>query len=58
MKLMVASDIHGSAHWCRELLKAFDREGADRLGSVRKGQFWLQPRLRFLPQDRREAASF
>lgn len=31
MKLMVASDIHGSAHWCAELLKAFDAEGADRL---------------------------
>ena len=31
MKLMVASDIHGSAHWCRELLRAFDAEGADRL---------------------------
>ena len=31
MKLMVASDIHGSAHWCRELLSAFDAEGADRL---------------------------
>ena len=31
MKLMAASDIHGSAHWCAELLKAFDAEGADRL---------------------------
>ena len=31
MKYMVASDIHGSAHWCRELLKAFDAEQADRL---------------------------
>ncbi len=31
MKLMVASDIHGSAYWCRRLLEAFDREGADRL---------------------------
>ena len=31
MKLMIASDIHGSAHWCRRLLEAFDAEGADRL---------------------------
>ncbi len=31
MKLMIASDIHGSAFWCRRLLEAFDREGADRL---------------------------
>ena len=31
MKLMIASDIHGSAHYCRQLLAAFDREGADRL---------------------------
>ena len=31
MKLMVASDIHGSAFWCRRMLEAFDREAADRL---------------------------
>ena len=31
MKWMIASDIHGSAKWCRELLNAYDREGADRL---------------------------
>ena len=31
MKLMIASDIHGSAFWCRRMLEAFDREGADRL---------------------------
>lgn len=28
---MIASDIHGSAAFCRQLLTAFDREGADRL---------------------------
>ena len=28
---MIASDIHGSAKWCRELLAAFDKEQADRL---------------------------
>ena len=31
MKLMIASDIHGSAYYCRQLLEAFEREGADRL---------------------------
>ena len=30
MKLMIASDIHGSAHWCRKLLAAFDAEAAKR----------------------------
>ena len=31
MKWMIASDIHGSAKYCREMLKAFERERADRL---------------------------
>ena len=31
MNLMIASDIHGSARYCRDLLAAFDREGAERL---------------------------
>ena len=31
MKLMIASDIHGSAYYCRLMLDAFAREGADRL---------------------------
>ncbi len=31
MKLMIASDIHGSAYYCRLLLEAYDREQADRL---------------------------
>ena len=31
MKLMFASDLHGSAHCCRLLLEAFEREQADRL---------------------------
>lgn len=30
-KLMIASDIHGSAYWCRRLLEAYAREGAERL---------------------------
>lgn len=31
MKLMIASDIHGSAYYCRKMLEAYQREGADRL---------------------------
>lgn len=31
MKLMIASDLHGSAHWCRQLLAARDRERPDTL---------------------------
>ena len=31
MKLFIASDIHGSAKYCREMLSAFDREEADRM---------------------------
>ena len=31
MKLMIASDIHGSSFYCRELLEAFEREKADKL---------------------------
>lgn len=31
MKWMIASDIHGSAVWCRRLLEAFEQEHADRL---------------------------
>ena len=29
MNLMIASDIHGSARYCRDLLAAFDREGVE-----------------------------
>lgn len=31
IKFMIASDIHGSAYYCKKLLEAFDREQADRL---------------------------
>ncbi|MBQ8322731.1 MAG: phosphodiesterase [Clostridia bacterium] len=30
-KLLIASDIHGSAYWCEKLLNAFKTEGASRL---------------------------
>ena len=28
MRLMIASDIHGSAYYCRRLIEAFEREKA------------------------------
>lgn len=31
MKLMIASDIHGSAHYCRKLVELFRKEQPDRL---------------------------
>ncbi len=31
MKLMIASDIHGSAYWCERLLDAYRKEAPDRL---------------------------
>ena len=31
MKWLIASDIHGSAVFCRRLLEAYDREGAEKL---------------------------
>lgn len=31
MKFVIASDIHGSATWCRKLLDAFNKESADKL---------------------------
>ena len=31
MKLMIASDIHGSAFYCRQMLEAFEREKADKM---------------------------
>ena len=34
MKLLIASDIHGSAYYCRKLLEAYEREEADRLAII------------------------
>ena len=31
MKLMIASDIHGSAKFCKQMLEAYSREGAEKL---------------------------
>ena len=31
MKWLIASDIHGSAYWCRKLIEKYKEEKADRL---------------------------
>ena len=31
MKLIIASDIHGSAYWCGKLMELIDREQPDKL---------------------------
>ena len=31
MKIMIASDIHGSDYYCEKMIEAFNREGADKL---------------------------
>ena len=31
MKYFIASDIHGSAYWCRKTLEAYEKSGAERL---------------------------
>ena len=31
MKLLIASDIHGSAYWCRKLVKTIEAEQPDRI---------------------------
>ena len=31
MKWMIASDLHGSAYYCKKMLEAYDREGTQRL---------------------------
>lgn len=31
MRLLIASDIHGSAYFCRKLMQAYEREQADKL---------------------------
>lgn len=31
MKLMIASDIHGSSYYCRQMIEAYKREKADKL---------------------------
>lgn len=49
MKWMIASDIHGSAYWCRRLVSAFEQEQADRL--LLLGDLLYHGPRNALPQD-------
>lgn len=49
MKLLIASDIHGSAYYCELLLNAFEKEGADRL--LLLGDILYHGPRNELPQD-------
>lgn len=49
MKWMIASDIHGSAKYCREMLEAFRREEADRL--ILLGDFLYHGPRNDLPEE-------
>ena len=49
MKLLIASDIHGAAGYCRDLLAAWDREGADSL--KQKGDLHYNGPRNDLPRD-------
>ena len=49
MKFMIASDIHGSAYWCKALLAAYEREQAGRL--LLLGDILYHGPRNDLPQD-------
>ena len=57
MKFMIASDLHGSAHYCRQLLDCFHREQAQRL--ILLGDLLYHGPRNDLPQryDTREVAA-
>ena len=54
MKLMIASDIHGSAAYCRELLEAKNKENVDKL--VLLGDILYHGPRNNLPKEYREKA--
>ena len=49
MKLMIASDLHGAAYYCKKMVEAFEREGADRL--LRLGDLLYHGPRNDLPRD-------
>ena len=49
MKLMIASDIHGSAKWCEKMLEAWRREAPERL--VLLGDLLYHGPRNDLPED-------
>lgn len=49
MKLLIASDIHGSAYWCQKLMELAEREQPDRL--ILLGDLLYHGPRNDLPQD-------
>lgn len=49
MKLLIASDVHGSAFWCRKLMEALETEAPDKL--VLLGDLLYHGPRNPLPQD-------
>ena len=52
MKLLIASDIHGSAYWCGRLMEEIRREDPDRillLGDLLMGV--VDPRIKFAKKE-------
>ena len=49
MKLFIASDIHGSAFWCKKMLEAYKTEKADRM--LLLGDILYHGPRNDLPQD-------
>ena len=49
MKILIASDIHGSAYWCQKLTEAFESERAERL--ILLGDILYHGPRNPLPQD-------
>ena len=45
MKWMIASDIHGSAYYCRKLLETYEKEGAERLLRLQRQDLLCQGQL-------------
>ena len=56
MKWMIASDLHGSAYYCRQLLDCFALEGAERL--ILLGDLLYHGPKRFTPRLRAKRGHF
>ena len=48
MKILIASDIHGSAYYCKKLISAIERENPDK--NLQNNPAFASPF--FLPEDR------
>lgn len=52
MKYMIASDIHGSAWYCRKMMEALEKEQADRL--ILLGDRCIMVREMIFPRNMRQ----